>query len=210
MATYEMQESNLPNKEDKRVLFPRMRLSGQDTLEDIARMVCRYSTFSPAEVRGVMLALTEEIARSMAEGRSVKIDGLGTFSPVLGLRPGFERETGEANGTRRNATAICVKGVNFRADKSLVRLTAVNCHLERSPQKFRRSSNRYTPEQRLKLAQDYLSTHAFMTVSIYQALTGLLHSSAVRELRRWAAQEDSGIDRQGRGTHRVYVKKKVE
>ena len=35
MAEYEMQESNLPNEDGKRVLFPRMRLWGQADLDKI-------------------------------------------------------------------------------------------------------------------------------------------------------------------------------
>ena len=208
MASYEMQESNLPNDEGKRILYPRMRLTGQIDLNELARRAGQYSTFAPAEIKGVVQSLLEHMADCMAAGYSVKIDGLGIFTPALGLRKGFERETGEKGDTRRNATAIHVRGINFRADQKLVGLTDRNCQLERSRKKFRRSSQKYTPEERLALARQYLSTHPYMTVGEYGALTGLLHASAVRELQRWAAQEDSGIGREGRGTHRMYVLKK--
>ncbi|HBB06883.1 MAG TPA: DNA-binding protein, partial [Bacteroides sp.] len=39
MAMYEMQESNLPNEEGKRILYPRIRLTGQDTLDDVAKYI---------------------------------------------------------------------------------------------------------------------------------------------------------------------------
>lgn len=210
MAQYEMQESNLPNEEGKRVLFPRMKLWGQTDLDEITRQICRASTFSPGDVKGLVQALAGEIAFAMAEGKSVKIDGIGTFTPSLGLREGFERETGEPDGTRRNAMSIYLKSVHFRADKALLEQTARHCDLKRATWKFRKSSTRYTPEQRLALAQQYLESHPTLTVADYARLTGLLHNAAARELRRWREDETSGIDTQGRGTHKVYVKKHNE
>ena len=141
----------------------------------------------------------------MGEGRSVKIDGLGIFTPTLGLREGFERESGEPDEQRRNAMSICISGVRFKPDKTLLRETAGQCTLERTSWKFRKSSQRYTPQERLKLAQDYLAEHSFMTVADYERLTGLLHTAAACELRMWRETEGSGISCHGRGSHRVYV-----
>ena len=39
--------------------------------------------------------------------------------------------------------------------------------------------------------------------------TGLLQTAATKELKQWADLPESGIDITGRGSHRVYVKKKV-
>lgn len=209
MATYEMQESNLPTTDGKPVLYPRMKLSRQIDLEELARRTARYSTFNEAEVLGIARSLIRSIAEGMAEGCSVKVDGLGTFTPALGLKKGVERETGEPGTRRRNATSIQVSGVHFKADKRLVRETDSLCNLTRSRQKFRKSSTRYTPEERLRLAQDYLRTHAYMTVGDYEHLTGLVHCTAARELRRWYEQGDTGIGIQGFGSHRVYVRREI-
>ena len=209
MASYEMQESNLPGKDGERVLFPRMKLWGQMDLDEITQKICRASTFSPGDVKGLIQALAEEIARGMAEGLSVKIDGIGVFTPALGLREGFERETGKAGDRRRNATSICLDRIHFRADKELLQETARHCTLERSAWKFRKSSKRYTPEQRLRLAQEYLSAHPYLTVADYAGLTGLLSEAARKELKHWSEDETSGIGSSGRGSHKVYVRKEV-
>ena len=174
MASYEMQESNLPGRDGERVLFPRMKLWGQMDLDEIAERICRGSTFAPGEVKGLVQALAEEIACGMAGGR---------------------------------ARSICVDRIHFRADKELLRQTARQCTLERSDWKFRKSSARYTPRERLGLAQEYLQSHPFLTVAAYAGLTGLLHNAASKELRRWADDETSGIVRSGRGAHKVYVRR---
>ena len=111
MASYEMQESNLPNEEGRRILYPRMVSLGKIDLKELAEMVGKSSTYSAAEVKGVVDALLAMAVDYMGMGYSVKIDGLGTLRPSLGLRKGFERESGEKGDTRRNATAIHGRGV---------------------------------------------------------------------------------------------------
>lgn len=207
MAEYLMQESNLPNEEGKRVMFPRMKLWGQVSQEEIVKNIVHASSFTEGDVNGLITALANEIARSMAQGYSVKIEGLGVFSPSLGLREGKERESGEKGDSKRNAQSIYLSNIRFRADKRFISNTARRCMVERSKQQARRSSTRYTAEERLGLAQNYLANNPLMTVNDYCELTGLLRTTASLELKRWAADAESGIGIEGRGTHRVYVKK---
>ena len=204
-----MQELTLPGEEGKTVLYPRMRLWQQAGLDEIAAHIQQASTFSKGEIIGLVQELARQIAYEMSQGKSVKIDGLGIFTPALGLREGRERETGQAGTPRRNAASICLRGVNFRADKQLVQDTARTCTLERASLKFRRSSARFTPGQRLELAQTYLAKHPYLRVADYGRLTGLLPNAASKELRQWAARPDTGIAASGRGTHKVYVKRET-
>lgn len=210
MAEYEMQELSLPNKTGKRVLFPRMIVRQQTSLEQIAENMQRATSYGKGEVVGLVQELARQIACEMAEGHSVKIDGLGVFTPALGLRKDKERETGEAGETRRNAQSICLRAVHFRADKQLVQETARRCMLERSKHKFGRSSQHLTPPQRLELAQQFLDEQPYMNVADYCRLTGLLRNTAAKELRQWARQPETGIACTGRSTHKVYVRRKEE
>nr|WP_302828844.1 HU family DNA-binding protein [uncultured Bacteroides sp.] len=205
MAEYEMQEMNLPNKEGKRVLYPRLVQRGQITAEDIAKKISQKSTFSKGDILGLLDELADELAYQMGEGKSVKLERIGTFVASLCLRDGKERETGKEEESRRNARSIAVGDIKFRPDKALLQETNLNCNLERSQHKFRRSSQRYTPEERLERARNYLAEHPYMTVGDYCAITGLRRTAASLELRQWADQPDSGIGRSGRGTHKVYV-----
>lgn len=210
MAEYQMQTSNLPNEEGEKVLFPRMKIWGQVDLDYLASHINYASTFTPGDIIGLVKSLTQAIAHEMGEGHSVKVDGLGVFSPSLGLRKGVERESAEPGGQKRNAMSICVDNINFRADKEFIQETGAHCYLDRSKWKFQRSSSRYTAEQRLKLAQDYLETHPLLKVSNYRELTGLLRDAAARELKKWSEMADSGIGYTGRGSHKVYIKKVVQ
>ena len=206
MAFYKMQSLPDMRGEDIKTTYPRMTGGRVVTTDELAARVSEESTFSAGEVKGILASVCKYLAWYMRDGDRVKVDGLGTFSASLGMADDAEPEV--PGVTRRNARSVRVRGVNLRADKQLVYEMNRGLRLERSPYKPGRSSARYTPEERLALARQYLSTHPYMTVGEYGALTGLLHASAVRELRRWAAQEDSGIGREGRGTHRMYVLKK--
>ena len=146
MAEYEMQESNLPNEDGKRVLFPRMRLWGQADLDKIVDKISYASSFTPGDIKGLVKALADEMACQMASGRSVKIDGIGVFSPSLALRDGYERDRGEPGAPKRNAMSIWLNNVNFRADKELIENTGRRCILERSKWKLRHSSQVFSPQ----------------------------------------------------------------
>lgn len=206
MAEYDMQELTLPNEEGKRVLYPKLLLYGQRDLEYIADKVAYASTFTRGDIKGLVQAIAEEIAYNMAEGYSVKIEGLGIFTPSLGLRKGKEPECGEEGVPRRNAASICLKDINFKADKDLVYETARHCTLQRAQhKKCRRSSQMFAPQERLERAKQYLKKNLMMSVADYCRLTGLLKTVAARELKTWAETPGTGIDYKGRGTHKVYV-----
>lgn len=208
MAEYNMQELNLPNEEGKRILYPRMKLYGQVDMETIAEKVSQASSFGRGDIVGLMQAVTDEIAYQMSQGHSVKIDKLGVFTPALGLLKDRERESGEEGDTKRNAASICLKDIHFKADKELLHNTARHCHLKRSTETFRQSSQMFSPQERLKRAQEYLKQNAFMTLADYCRLTGLLKSSASRELKEWLAQPETCLDYKGRGTHKIYILRK--
>ena len=206
MAEYQMQTSNLPNEDSEKILFPRIKIWGQVDLDYLAQRINYASTFTPGDIIGLVKSLTQAIAREMGEGHSVKVDGLGVFTPSLGLREGFERESAEQGGPKRNVRSICVDNINFRADKDFIYETGRSCILDRSKWKFRHSSSRYTAGQRLKLAQDYLESYPLLKVGDYCELTGLLRNAAAQELKQWSEMPESGIGHTGRGSHKIYIK----
>ena len=180
MAEYNMQELNLPGEDGKRILYPRMKLYGQVNLETITEKIAYASSFTRGDIIGLMQAITDEIAYQM----------------------------GEEGDTKRNAVSICLKDIHFKVDKELLYRTARHCHLKRSTDKFQRSSQMFSPQERLERAKKYLEKNSFMTQADYCQLTGLLKSAASRELREWIANPESGIDYKGRGTHKIYILRK--
>lgn len=124
--------------------------------------------------------IAEQLVEELADGNTVTLDGIGTFQATLGVKKNKEMDTIDGDEIKRNAKSIEVNN---------------------SP---------YTKEQRLKLVQDYLAdpAHPFMRVADYAELTELPRSSATKELRTFAEDHSNGIATDGRGTAKVYVKRK--
>ena len=211
VAKYIMQEVKDLNNEGDTLLYPRMVIRDSCGTDELAEYISAHTSFSRAEVKGVIELLGHGMARTMAQGRSaqgrsVRIDGVGLFTPSLAIKEGKEREEPDGSGTKRNAANIRVGDVRFRADRQLVRETDLACKLEREAGgKSALCRSRYTPQERLALAKRYLEEHPVLTVGTYASLTGLSRTTAGKELRRWYETEGSGIGISGMGTHRVYV-----
>ena len=203
---YQMKEMPDLQGTGEPITYPKMVMTGQTSTRELAEYIALKCAFSKGITEGVICELGEALAHEMGMGRSVKIDGLGVFTPSLALLPDKEREE---NGKKRNAQSIYVGNVNFRVEKALLRATNSWCHLTRAPWKPQRSSQKYTADERLALAQAYLEEHPYLTVYDYRRLTGLLQSAATTELRKWAKMPGSKITTSGRGSHKVYVKNEV-
>lgn len=205
-AQYTMQEVNDLNHEGETLLYPRIVSQGCCDTAELAESMAKGTTFTSAEMSGVIALLQRGLVEMMAQGKSVRLDGIGTFSPSLALKEGREREAPDGSGTRRNASSIEVGHVHFRPDRTFIATLNAACRLERAPELFARRISPHTPEERLQLARTYLENHPWLDIATYARLTGLSRTTAGRELRKWHTTPGSGIGIEGRGTHRVYVK----
>ena len=156
-----------------------------------------------------MLSLvSEKLALSMAEGYSVKLDGIGTFYAKLGVRDDMLQDAFEEGESTRNAHSIKVTGVVYRADNDLIRATNRKCRLVRGGVSRLRKS-KLTLAERIQKARDFLEKNMFMRVPDYVRLTGLSRTTASMELRRLALDPTSGIASKGTRSQKFYVLQKA-
>lgn len=206
MAKFFMKEMPDMSGMGKRVVYPKMVSTGIRTLDDAARSITSRSTYTPSDIRGMVSAVTEYICQSIADGYSVKIDGLGIFRAALGFRP--ETRSGDPDkDMRHKAPSVEIRSVRFRADNRLVRQLKQDSRLEKTARKSSTGASVPTREERLAMAIRYLEEHAYFTVSDYQRFTGLLHTAAVMELQEFCHAPETGIRKNGRGSHVVYVRR---
>ena len=160
-------------------------------------------------ILGVMALVSEKLALSMAEGYSVKLDGIGTFNAKLGMRDDVLQDAFEEGERTHNAKSIMVTGVSYRADNELIRNTCRKCTLERGGvSRLRKPKN--TLEERVQKAREYLEKNMFMRVPDYVRLTGLSRTSASMELRRLERDPLSGITSKGLRSQKYYVLQKLD
>ncbi len=207
MAKYIKQEmTDLSGKGEEKVYY-RLQSERNIDFEELAEHVGRHNGMMS---RGLIVNVMEHVVDVMAEligkGHSVTIDGLGTFKASIGLEKDKEMDTFDGDETKRNARSLRLTGINYRADKVLIREANRHCKLERAGE-ARLHNSPYSKEERLKLALQYLEEHGAMRVVEYMKLTGLSRTKAAMELKEFRQDLSSGITFIGRGSAKVYVKK---
>ena len=208
MADYVKQElPNLDGKGEDRSYY-RILKRGNVNNKQLIDRICNLggSSLSRGTIIHVLDTVAEEMARQLADGYSVTLDGIGTFSATIGVKEGKEQDTFYGEEVKRNAKSLEVKNVTFRSDKELVKEVSRRCDLKRAGV-LQIHRSKYNKEERLKLALDYLSSHSVMRIQDYVELTGLSRTSATLELKEFRENPESGITFSGRGTTKVYIKR---
>lgn len=207
MAKYIKQEFTSIRGEGEASAFYRMETSRKVTMDEFVKEISipGYG-ISEATAKQVLSQAATTLARLMANGCAVTIEGIGTFKATVGVCEGKEQDAFVENEPQRNAQSIEVKGVHYRADAKLIKSVRTQCTLERGEQsRIKRSP--YTLEECLARAVQYIGERGYMRTRDYAELNGLSHSAATVELRRVRKEEASGIKAIGRGSTLIYVKR---
>lgn len=206
MAKYIKQEMNdLSGKGEKKVYY-RLQTERNIGFDELAQEIeSRHGMMNRGLVKSVMAYVVDAMAELMGKGYSVSIDGLGTFRASLGLEKDKEMDSFDEGETKRNARSLRLTGINYRADKELIKNANHHCKLERAGES-RLHHSPYSQEERLKMALQYLEIHGAMRVVDYMNLTKLSRTKAAMELKGFGEDSSSGITFIGRGSAKVYVK----
>ena len=207
MAKYIKQEVPDMKKTGEQKVFYRLKTERNvDFQEFVGKLCSHHSGISRGEALRVLIAASETLSELLGKGYSVTLEDWGTFKATIGLEEGKELDTIDGDETKRNARSLCLDGVNFQADKGLVRNASRHCKLERAGV-ARVNRSPYTREERLQKALDYLEENKVLKVKQYMQLTGLSHTTAACELRAFSRDASSGITSVGRAPAVVYVKR---
>ena len=202
-AKYIKQEIADLNGTGQTQAYYRMELTPK-SYEEFVIQCAREGHTEVSFILGVLSLVREKLALNMAEGYSVKLDGIGTFNAKLGVREGLLQDAFEEGTPSHNAKSITVTGVAYRADNDLIWNISRKCILERGGVSRLRKP-KCTLEERIQKARAFLEKNMFMRVPDYVRLTGLSRTSATTELRKLAADPTSGITSRGSRSQKVYV-----
>ena len=206
MAKYIKQEVPDMQKTGEQKAFYRLKIERNVDFEEFISRLCSYHRgISKGEALRVLVSASDVLAELLGEGYSVTLDDWGTFRATIGLEEGKEMDTIDGNESKRNARSLFLNGVNFLADKKLVRNANRHCKLERAGI-VRVHRSPYNREERLQKALGYLEENKVLKVCQYMELTGLGHTTAACELRAFSRDASSGIVSVGRGSAVVYIK----
>ena len=206
MAKYIKQEMADMRGEGQTKAYYRMQTIRNIGMDEFIEIMTRRGGLTRGTAISALTHAMETLGELMGMGYTVSIDGLGTFKATLGLRRDKEMDSLDGTEPKRNAQSLCVNGVNFKADKQLIRQTGIHCQLERGHVSRLRQSP-YTREERLERALNFIEENGFMRLSDYVKLTGLSRSTACRELKEFRTNPNNGLTTQGRGSSSVYVRR---
>jgi predicted histone-like DNA-binding protein len=210
MAKYIKQEMvDLSGKGEEKIYYRLQTERNIDFTELAQQIEQHHGLMNRGLVMNVMSHIVDEMAELLGKGYSVSIDGLGTFRASIGLEKDKEMDTFDEDDTKRNARSLRLTGLNYRADKDLIKKANRHCKLERAGES-RLHHTPYTQEERLKQALQYLDEHGAMRVVEYMELTGLSRTKATLELKEFRQDASTGITFLGRGSTKVYVKASEE
>lgn len=206
MAKYIKQEMiDLSGKGEEKIYY-RLQTERNIGFDELVQEIeLRHRIMNRGLVKNVMTHVVDAMAELLGKGYSVSIDGLGTFRASLGLKEEKDMDTFDGDEAKRNARSLRLTGINYRADKELIKNANRHCKLERAGES-RLHHSPYNKDERLKLALRYIEEHGAMRVVEYMNLTGLSRTKATLELKEFRQDALSGITYIGRGSAKVYVK----
>ncbi len=210
MAQYIKQEvPDFRNTGERKAFYRIKTLQNIDTQALVERIEHMHHGLSRGLIINVIDELASRIAYELAEGNTVTIDHLGTFSASIGLKEDAKTDSIDDIDAPHKTRDLCVTDVNFRANKQMIRAVNENCHLQRNGES-RLHKSPYSREERIQLALGFIDNspmHA-MRLADYAAITGMSPSSASRDLSAICSDPTSGICHTGRrGPTRMFVRR---
>lgn len=76
---YKVIERANPQDRTKKKYYASANITGRTTTKEMCREVEQLSALSGAEVQGVLYTLAELLPQHLSEGKSVELEGIGTF-----------------------------------------------------------------------------------------------------------------------------------
>lgn len=166
-----------PNSEgtNKERYHARVVSSGQVSTEELAEEINQECSLTPADIKAVLVSLSDKLARHLSKGRKVYLEGIGHFQVNLRCK----EEVRAVNASR--SENIEFKSISYRADNELKK--------QLKKQKVRRSrikthSQQMTEEEIDKILTDYFAKNTILTRRKFQVLCDQVQTTANRILKR--------------------------
>ena len=172
-ALYDLFRTPQPKDEAKVRYHARSVVTGKMSTQDLIRDITQRSAFKEGVVTGVLIALEEALQASLAEGKSVQLDGIGAFR--ISAKSPSVRDRHEIR-----AESIEFKGVVYKADKKLLRKLSGTKFLRT---KYSQCSEDISEIEIDGILMEHFKEHDYITTKELQVLCGLSNATALRRLK---------------------------
>ena len=211
MAKYKLQEMSDMRDEGKRRVYPKMvpyrTLSRKEFVEQVQSY---HRDLSQGTIEAVLTDVEDVLVRMLSMGYNVNLEGLGTFSLSLGFEDDKPKEM-QTDDDMMKYRKVGVKNVNFNSSPEFVKAVKMetDCDLEREMSGVKVIRKQlYSKEERIARALEVIEKNGVLTLGDYASVNNLSRTSASMELKKLTNDKTSPIDSLGRGSHKVWVKRK--
>lgn len=211
MAKYKLQELNDMRDEGKRRVYPKMVTNRTLSRKEFVKMMQNYHRgISESTTEAVLTDVVDMLADMLSMGYNVNLEGFGTFSLSLAFEDEKPREILNPDD-KMTYRKVGVKDINFKASpefvKDVKRETDRDLERDMGGVKVIRKQL-YSREERIARALEVIEKNGVLTLGDYASINNLSRTSASMELKELTNDKTSPIDSLGRGSHKVWVKRK--
>lgn len=211
MAKYKLQELNDMRDEGKRRVYPKMVTNRTLSRKEFVKMMQNYHRgISESTTEAVLTDVVDMLADMLSMGYNVNLEGFGTFSLSLGFEDDKPTEM-QTDDDMMKYRKVGVKNVNFNSSPEFVKAVKMetDCDLEREMSGVKVIRKQlYSREERIARALEVIEKNGVLTLGDYASINNLSRTAASMELKELTNDKISPIDSLGRGSHKVWVKRK--
>ena len=211
MAKYKLQELNDMRDEGKRRVYPKMVTNRTLSRKEFVKMMQHYHRgISESTTEAVLTDVVDMLADMLSMGYNVNLEGFGTFSLSLGFEDDKPTEM-QTDDDMMKYRKVGVKNVNFNSSPEFVKAVKMetDCDLEREMSGVKVIRKQlYSKEERIARALEIIEKNGVLTLADYASINNLSRTAASMELKELTCDKSSPIDSLGRGSHKVWVKRK--
>ena len=211
MAKYKLQEMGDMRYDGKRRVYPKMVTNRTLSRKEFVKMMQNYHRgISESTTEAVLTDVVDMLTDMLSMGYNVNLEGFGTFSLSLGFEDDKPTEM-QTDDDLMKYRKVGVKNVNFNSSPEFVKAVKMetDCDLERDMGGVKVIRKQlYSKEERIARALEVIEKNGVLTLGDYASINNLSRTSASMELKELTNDKTSPIDSLGRGSHKVWVKRK--
>ena len=211
MAKYKLQEMGDMRYDGKRRVYPKMVTNRTLSRKEFVKMMQNYHRgISESTTEAVLTDVVDMLADMLSMGYNVNLEGFGTFSLSLGFEDDKPTEM-QTDDDMMKYRKVGVKNVNFNSSPEFVKAVKMetDCDLEREMSGVKVIRKQlYSREERIARALEVIEKNGVLTLGDYASINNLSRTAASMELKELTNDKTSPIDSLGRGSHKVWVKRK--
>ena len=211
MAKYKLQEMGDMRYAGEARGWPKMVTNRTLSRKEFVKMMQNYHRgISESTTEAVLTDVVDMLTDMLSMGYNVNLEGFGTFSLSLAFEDEKPREILNPDD-KMTYRKVGVKDINFKASpefiKDVKRETDRDLERDMGGVKVIRKQL-YSREERIARALEVIEKNGVLTLGDYASINNLSRTSASMELKELTCDKSSPIDSLGRGSHKVWVKRK--